>query len=269
MNKPQPIKFSGLPRDFATFKRDFEAIIVPHRSSADIGLYLRQAVPAKDLHLIANVDVENHAEMMTILAAEFGTTRQIVDSVVSEIERLKLVTSDVGFIDYVEKLEKVYRDLKTVKMVEEVANATVIGKLESKLPTVINQEWTKAVINEEYNKKVSKEKFECFMKFLAKHKEMVKYQMSDARQSPGGNKTCFVTGVTAQVKHKTPGSDQATTAVKFVFKPCIACDDGATNADSIAHSVETCDVWNSLSLKDKEAKVKCKKHPFSQDPKTS
>ena len=49
------------------------------------------------------------------------------------------------------------------------------------------------------------------MKFLAKHKEMVKYQMSDARQSPGGNKTqtktCFVTGVTAQVKHKTPGSE--------------------------------------------------------------
>ena len=59
VNKPQPIKFSGIPRDFATFKRDFEAIIVPHRSSADIGLYLRQAVPAKDLHLIANVDVEN------------------------------------------------------------------------------------------------------------------------------------------------------------------------------------------------------------------
>ena len=47
--------------------------------------------------------------MMPILAAEFGTTRQIVESVVSEIERLKLVTSDVGFIDYVEKLEKVYR----------------------------------------------------------------------------------------------------------------------------------------------------------------
>ena len=95
---------------------------------------------------------------MTILAAEFDTTRQIVDSVISEIERLKLVTSDVGFIDYVEKLEKVYKDLKTVKMVEEVANATVIGKLESKLPTVINQEWTKAVINEGYNKKVSIEK---------------------------------------------------------------------------------------------------------------
>ena len=41
LNKPDPIKFSGQPRDFATFRRDFEAIIVPNRSAADIGLYLK------------------------------------------------------------------------------------------------------------------------------------------------------------------------------------------------------------------------------------
>ena len=115
INKPDPIKFSGQPRDFATFKRDFEAIIVPHRSAADIGLYMKQAIPSKDLHLITNVDVENHAEMMRILSAEFGTTRQIVDSVVSEI------SSDKMFLEYVEKLEKINRYLKTMKMVEEVA----------------------------------------------------------------------------------------------------------------------------------------------------
>ena len=31
LNKPDPITFSGNPRDFATFKRDFEAVIVPNR----------------------------------------------------------------------------------------------------------------------------------------------------------------------------------------------------------------------------------------------
>ena len=164
-------------------------------------------------------------------------------------------------------------------MVEEVANATVIGKLESKLPTVIHQEWTKAVINEEYNKKSSREKFEKFMEFLAKHKEMVKYQMSDARQCSGGHntqtQTCFVTGLTSIVKPKPNSFNRLVdnpdenSPRKFVMKPCLACDDGATNAESICHSVETCDVWNSLNVKEKEAKVKIKKYPFSQDHKTS
>ena len=164
-------------------------------------------------------------------------------------------------------------------MVEEVANATVIGKLESKLPTVINQEWTKAVINEEYNKKSSKEKFEKCMEFLAKHTEMVKYQMSDTRHCSGGHKTqtqtCFVTGLTSTVKPKPNSFNRLgdnpdeNSPRKFVMKPCLACDDGATNAESICHSVETCDVWNSLNVKEKEAKNKCKKHPFSQDHKTS
>ena len=76
LNKPDPIKFSGQPRDFATFRRDFEVIIVPNRAAVDIGLYLKQAVPPKDVHLLANVDLENHKEMMSILASKYGCTVQ-------------------------------------------------------------------------------------------------------------------------------------------------------------------------------------------------
>ena len=36
LNKPDPITFSGNPRDFATFKRDFEAVIVPNRPAAQL-----------------------------------------------------------------------------------------------------------------------------------------------------------------------------------------------------------------------------------------
>ena len=71
-------------------------------------------------------------------------------------------------------------------MVEEVANATNIGKLR------VNEEWTKTCfIKKKFdkNKKTSKEKFEAFMTFLAEYKEMVEYQMSEARQASGGLKT--------------------------------------------------------------------------------
>ena len=91
LNKPDPLKFSGQSRDFASFKKKFETIVVPNRSAADIGVHLLQAIPAKHQHLVANVEVENHKEMMKILAEEFGTVDQIVDSVVSDMEKIKLV----------------------------------------------------------------------------------------------------------------------------------------------------------------------------------
>ena len=49
------------------------------------------------------------------------------------------------------------------------------------------------------------------------------------------------------------------------MKACLGCDDGATNEDVIKHSMETCEVWNSLKVREKEAKVKCKKHPLTHD----
>ena len=41
LEKPSPIKFSGQPRDFASFRRKFESIVIPNRAAADIGLYQR------------------------------------------------------------------------------------------------------------------------------------------------------------------------------------------------------------------------------------
>ena len=98
-----------------------------------------------------------------------------------------------------------------------------------------------------------------FMKFLAKHKEMVKYQMSDTRQAAGCAKTktqvCFVTGLSSQIKVSPQDPRNQKQSTKYEMKPCLACDDGATNVDVIKHSVETFDVWNSLKVKEKEAKV--------------
>ena len=38
--------------------------------------------------------------------------------------------------------------------------------------------------------------------------------------------------------------------------PCLACNtDGVTDLHSTQHSMETCEVWNSISLKEKESQV--------------
>ena len=50
-------KFSGTPREFGQFKRDFEQIVnVPGRSDVEIGSNLRDAIPEKHRHLISHLD---------------------------------------------------------------------------------------------------------------------------------------------------------------------------------------------------------------------
>ena len=65
----------------------------------------------------------------------------------------------------------------TVDVINEVANAMVIGKLESKLPTLVNKDWSTQVIKDAYTKKSSKETFECFIKFLTTQKKIVEYNL--------------------------------------------------------------------------------------------
>ena len=55
----------------------------------------------------------------------------------------------------------------------------------------------------------------------------------------------------------------------LLLLPCIACDvDGATDDTITRHPMERCAVWNSLTQKDREKKVKCVKHPFKDDHTT-
>ena len=106
-------------------------MVVPNRDLTEIGMYLKQAVPKKFEHLIANVDLDNWKEMMKILQGKFGRTSLVVESVVSDIEKIKPITgekADKMFVEFVE------RDLKAQSLLDEVSNATVIGKIQSKLP---------------------------------------------------------------------------------------------------------------------------------------
>ena len=57
INKPDNLTFSGQARDFASFKRDFLAIVVPNRDAVQIGVYLKQAIPEKFKYLVSNKDL--------------------------------------------------------------------------------------------------------------------------------------------------------------------------------------------------------------------
>ena len=165
-------------------------------------------------------------------------------------------------------------DLEAQNLLDELANHSNISKFESKLPMNISIDWSKEIIDEDLNKKPSKEKFLAFMKFLNKAKERIDYLVSQNAAGGCAKSTTqmnFVVGSTFTAK---AGEITVTGAGKKVkpdrfLKPCLACNvDGATNLTSIIHPMATCSVWNSLTHKERERKVKCVKHPFTDDHAT-
>ena len=115
-------KFSGSPRDFAQWKREFNALVnVPGRTDVEIGGNLLHAVPQKHQRLINHLDLANHKEMMDVLSLEFGRSRLVVDDVVSQIEKIKPITTDKAFVEFVEILEKIKIDLTTLGKIQAVA----------------------------------------------------------------------------------------------------------------------------------------------------
>ena len=171
ISKPDPIKFSGQPRDFAPFKREFEAIVVPRRDASDIGFHLKQAVPSKHRHLLNNIELSNYKEMMEVLRQEFGSRGKVVKSVTVEIDKMKVVTSDIGFVEFVEKLEKMKRDLESVNYLEDLTTASTITKIEEKLPALVKIDWKKIVIKEKFRDKSAKDNFDKLMEFLIDYRE--------------------------------------------------------------------------------------------------
>ena len=275
-DKLQSLKFSGNPRDFATFKRNFEMMVVPNRDLTETGMYLKQSVPKKFEHLIANVELGDWKQMMSILQGKFGRTFLIVESVVADIEKFKPITgekADRMFIEFAETLEKIERDLKCQNLLDEVSNASVIGKIQSKLPIEIEKKWAEIEYDEKLLEKSSKDRFSRLMTFMAKYKEIVENRAPDVKMVSGKTFTSFVTGVTFTAKvHPGGGKTKQDGPPNSVWvknlKPCLACDDGATNKSSIMHRLSECEVWKSLTLAQKKDKVQCIKHPWSRDHTT-
>ena len=153
LEKIRNLKFSGKSRDFVSFRNDFNAIVVPHRAASEIGLRLRQAVPKKHRHLLSNIGLCKHEDMMKVLEEKFGTTRQIVLSVVTDLKSLEMAENDDDFVKFVEKVEKAEHDLKEINQVSQISNEINIANLESKLPDNVMRMWLDILFKDDLVKK--------------------------------------------------------------------------------------------------------------------
>ena len=87
LEKVKGIKFSGELRDFATFKREFNEVIVPNQEISEVSLHLKQLIPKKCLYLIERFKFTQYSEMMVELEKKFGGSRRVFISVLRRRKR--------------------------------------------------------------------------------------------------------------------------------------------------------------------------------------
>ena len=266
MQKLTPPKFSGLYRDFPKYKRDFNTIVaVEGRSAIDIGATLKESIPKKHQHLIDNLSMDKHLEMMQILTRKFGGSRLIVAEVVSEIRNMKPVTTDKMFIEFVDSIDKIHRDLVELNLESEIATTNMVTEIERKLPNLVRRDWSYEFMEEE-EEKTPKEMFDAFMKFLQKTQRKVEFHSLDTKQSGAQGRSftnnSYVSGQSidrgnSNAVRANSGESNKKKEERSLF-PCLVCNaDGVTDLRSTQHPMDSCDVWNGLSVREKEKKVAC------------
>ena len=261
--KVKPPVFSGKCREFSVFKRDFQTIVaVAYRSDVEVGALLKESIPEKWKYLLDKLDLSSHKEMMTILTAKFGRARIIVDECTAEIRNMKVITSDIEFVDFVEHIDKVKRDLEHLNLLSDIANTTVIADLESKLPYGVKRDWVKLVSSKECVDMAPSEIFNRLLKFLEENKLQAEYHNTEIRSTNchgrARTKCGFVCGEDPSCNMVHPSTEPSQNEIRT----CLACSDGSTDLKAAMHPTGTCAVWASLSLKEKMDKVNCIRCPF-------
>ena len=182
--------FSGIVREYPTFKRDFDAQVLQEYSEEELPYALKTCLRGEALDVIKNVD-DDLAKMWERLKDKYGRASKLTDAIMIEIKKLKQVNEgdDKRFTEMVDIVERSWRDLKMIGMEDEISNSTVVSFIEEKLPHSVKHQWCLAVCTKEEDQdeggavRRDKSKFEEFLKFLLKHKRAMEYGAEQMRSS--------------------------------------------------------------------------------------
>ena len=277
-NQPAPIKlekvenlrFDGEYRSWAAFIKEFRLLVHKNRDPTDIGMRLKQAMPAKWKHLIANLEPHKFEEMEKVLEEKFGNQRHIISACTNEIDSIKMPTTDEAYILMYQKLEKIHSDCQAVGLEASLDHPEMVKKIEKKLPDLLKDKWLDYCVLHKLLKNNATQMFPHLVEFMKSMYEKADYVVGDPANSSQSSQSryCSVTAVStgAQAKsHKVKVDEEEEPPrdnKKLSTKPCLACHTkGATITDKVRHKTSDCKVWKGLSYEAKKKLVSCLKHP--------
>ena len=275
MDRIQTPKFTGKAEDFASWKDRFSSLVPLGREDAEIAVLLEQAVPENKRHLLRGCG-DDWKKMFTVLQKEVAPTRDVVNAINLQLSRLKRITpedkdSDRKFVQFVESIEKMRRDLVAIDRISVLANCTTIQDIESKLPHLVKTDWFKRKREKSLDEGTDLAKFTDLMEFMNDYKYIAKDGIAEYERAKASNVktyTALVTGQCLTISSKVPvtskknKSEADNTGRGNLF--CLACQDGSTNLNVARHETSNCDNWFSLSFPDRRKLVKCEFHPRTE-----
>lgn len=176
VKKLEPPRFNGNVREYPTFVKDFQRLMVSQHGQDPY--VLRQSLSGKALDIVGGID--EYDKMWERLEERFGCTTKLVDSVLAEIDHLKAIPegSSKRMIDMVNTVERAWLDLKKLDKQREIENAVTLSKIERILPVSLKREWvikSRSLDDEE--------KFKGIVEFLVEERNAIEYMEEDARRT--------------------------------------------------------------------------------------
>ena len=177
-------EFDGDIRDYPRFKKDFELRVIPSVGSSDaIPYVLRSCLKRVPLEIVKNVD-DDVSEMWKRLDEKYGEASKLIDVIMDDITKFQRIRDgdNSKFIEFVDTVERGYRDLARLNLEKELSNSYSVSVLEVKLPPSVKLQWSRK-INKTNSKVNSADKFPAFLNFLLEEKRVIEYNTSALRNN--------------------------------------------------------------------------------------
>lgn len=176
IKKVEPPTFSGDVRDFPTFVKDYNRLVVARHGKDPF--ILRQSLQGKAREVVGRLD--EFDEMWRRLDDRFGSSAKIVDAVLADICALKPVPegNKPKLLHMMSVVEQAWLDLGKIGKLKEIENSHSLLKVERLLPTDLKREWTRKARTLDDN-----EKFERLVNFLVEERKVIEYMEDDIRAS--------------------------------------------------------------------------------------
>ena len=176
--------------------------------------------------------------MFDVLQKEVAPTRDVINAINLQLSKLKRITSedkdsDRKFVQFVESIEKMQRDLTAINRISVLANCVTIQEIEGKLPNLVKTDWFKRKHEKNLDEGTDVDKFNDMMTFLTDYKYIAKDGIAEYERAKATNAKSYTALVTGQclailskiqVTNKKVKPEAGNNDKSHLF--CLACQDG-------------------------------------------
>ncbi|KAK3097424.1 hypothetical protein FSP39_009560 [Pinctada imbricata] len=181
LDSPQ---FSGIIRDYPSFKHDYDRHMIPSFGLDPFAL--KKCLSGEALSTVKGVD-DDFNEMFRRLDLKYGRPEKLSDAVLQELKGLTALRDgdNQGFIKMVDVIENCWLDLRKAGLESEMNTSTMVSQIEKLLPSVQKKEWV--IMKQQLKSSEYREIFKSFLEFLLREKMALEYMENEFRKE--GNTT--------------------------------------------------------------------------------